>query len=137
MKTVIANARLVTIGATDDGPAHGAVFECSTPDGMRKLAPALGRDVELALTFTDPALSEAAGSGLGLAPTLCPCCKAKVYLATIQVPALMRVYVDLKQTEHVAEYDDGHLGIMRTYALHAPNCDWWPVAERDWRGNCS
>lgn len=134
MKSIRVNAQLVALGATDDdSPRHSAVFECTGSDSLRKLGAAMHQDAELCVTYSDPMPD--GGSGPGLLPASCPCCEADVFVATVQIPALMKVFVQRDETEHVAEYDDGHLAILRTYRLHAPQCPSWPDEDRDWRGN--
>jgi hypothetical protein len=136
VKSIRINAQLVALGTIEDGSTrNGAVFECSNAESVRKLAAALQHDLELCVTYSDQTENAGAG-GPGLMPAECPCCQAEVLIATVQIPAVMRVFVERDETEHVAEYDDGHLAILRTYRLHAPQCPSWPAGDRDWRGNC-
>ena len=135
MNTIRVNAQLLSIGTHEDsGEDPTAVFRTSI-EGLRKLAPALHEDAELSVVFT-PVSDAPMGSLLGLMEAKCPCCKADVYVATVQVPAVMRVYVDKQRQDRVVEYDDGNLAILPTFKLHAESCTDWPEDKRDWRGNC-
>lgn len=135
MKQVRVQAKLVAIGAYHEAlpDSENAVFSCSA-EAARKLGVAIKRDVELSVLFTESAGPQ--GSGLGIEPARCPCCGADVALATVQVPALMRVYVEPDVSERVAEYADGHLAILPSYRLHAERCPKWPDKDRDWRSGC-